>query len=71
MALAVQDAANHLRNVQTLNTASMACSLLLKLNAVHAVSEDSPALTAAVSAVDHSTAQFEKFCHRATDILAQ
>jgi hypothetical protein len=71
MALAVQDAANYLRNVQTLSTASTACSLLLKPNAVHGVSEDSPALTAAVSALDHSSAQFERFCHRATDILAQ
>jgi hypothetical protein len=71
MAISVQDAANYLRNVQTLSTAAIACSLVLQPNTTHPVSLDTPAMSAMASALDRSTAQFEKLCHQATDILAQ
>ena len=70
-ALSVVDAANYLRNVQTLSTAAMASSLLIQPNATRPGSIDNPALAAVVSVLDHSAAQFEKLCHRATDVLAQ
>jgi hypothetical protein len=70
VALTVQDTANYLRNVQTLSTASIACGLL-QANTPNLVSEDAPALSATLSIVDHSTAQFERLCGWATEILAQ
>jgi len=70
-ALSVVDAANYLRNVQTLSTAAMASSLLIHPNATRPGSIDNPSLAAVVSVLDHSAAQFEKLCHRATDLLAQ
>jgi len=70
-ALSVVDAANYLRNVQTISTAAMASSLLIHPHATRPGSIDSPALAAVVSALDHSAAQFEKLCNRATEVLAQ
>jgi len=71
IALTVQDAANYLRNVQTLSTAAIASSLVIQPNASRPGSLDTPALAVVASVLDHSTAQFEKLCHRATDVLAQ
>jgi hypothetical protein len=71
IALTVQDAANYLRNVQTLSTAAIASSLVIQPNASRPGSLDTPALAVVASVLDHSTAQFEKLCHRAADVLAQ
>ena len=70
-ALSVVDAANYLRNMQTISTAAMASSLLIQPNATRHGSLDNPELAAVLSLLDHSTAQFEKLSHRATDVLAQ
>jgi len=67
IALTVQDAANYLRNVQTLSTASIACSLVPPEAEQH-VSKDIPP---AILAVERCASQFQDFCSRTTVILGE
>jgi len=67
VALTVQDAANYLRNVQTLSTAAIACALM-QPDAIQPVLS-SP--TAAEVAVEVCTSAFQQLCSTAMEILRE
>lgn len=69
VALTVQDAANYLRNLQTLSTASIICSAIQTYSTP--ASQSTPELTAPLPYVEQGSAQLEKIGSWATQILAQ
>lgn len=70
VALTVQDAANYLRNLQTLSTASIICTAIQTYSTPHA-SQGAPELTAPLPYVEQGAAQLEKVGSWATQLLAQ
>lgn len=70
VALSVQDAANYLRNVQTLNVAALAANYIDRSSS-KAAAEASDTIAAATAAMDHGRAQFEKLCQQSVETLKQ